>query len=78
MLISTTTPWFNVPVHWRNDITRTYNSTGDSNYNDIGFANLAGTNVEDFDLVNQGSPAYRPVLCRAYPLITCLIFVIEV
>ena len=34
-----------------------YSSTGDPNYVDLGFANIAGTAAQDFDLVDPGSPA---------------------
>jgi hypothetical protein len=41
----------------QNNIVRTYTSTADANYNDLGFSNIAGTEADDFDLTNAGSPA---------------------
>jgi hypothetical protein len=41
----------------QHNIVRTYSSTADAGYNDIGFANIAGTGARDFDLTDSGSPA---------------------
>lgn len=41
----------------QNNIVRTYSGTGDADYNDLGFANIAGNEAGDFDLTRQGSPA---------------------
>jgi hypothetical protein len=41
----------------KNNLVKVYNSTTDKNYNDIGFANIAGTKANDFDLIKPNSPA---------------------
>ncbi len=41
----------------KNNIIRIYASTSDADYNDIGFANIAGTKAVDFDIIKSNSPA---------------------
>ena len=40
-----------------NDIFASYSGSADSNYVDLGFANIEGIAPSDFDLVNAASPA---------------------
>jgi hypothetical protein len=40
----------------KNNLIRIYKSTSDSDYNDIGFANIAGTKAVDFDILKSNSP----------------------
>jgi hypothetical protein len=47
----------NAPFVWKNNLVVNYTSHNDPGYIDLGFANIAGTNASDFNLVKPNSRA---------------------